>query len=330
MALEIADYIRKAGFKVRVFYLDDVEPLSPMAHIFDTQKLTVISALSIKNCLHTHGFRPVMVGVFLKHMRPKLNILTTLHIQFIPDMRFLHSRFRVKLAFRLFLWALSKYNSVVCISTSMQRYYSKHRRDLRSVVIRNFRNPVQTEECSIEINGWAKEQRLNRRGIFLFAGALIERKNVLPLINWVALNSGFSLVVCGSGCLASDVAEVSSLCDRVLNLGFVDDLGRIFPHVDGLILPSFTEGLPLVVLEAASFGVPSVLSNITVHRELAASGLGYVFNHKSFVDLEDALRRVMSDRLSSDDHHRIRRIYISEFSPDGLGSRYVDIVRRGL
>lgn len=50
---------------------------------------------------------------------------------------------------------------------------------------------------------------------------------------------------------------------NVVVLGHVDDLTAVYSAIDVLILPSYREGLPTVVLEAASFKVPSIVTDAT-------------------------------------------------------------------
>ena len=59
--------------------------------------------------------------------------------------------------------------------------------------------------------------------------------------------------------------------------GFRADLDRFLPHLDLLVLPSYTEGLPNVVLEACAAGVPVVATAAGGTPEVIADGLnGYL------------------------------------------------------
>ena len=44
--------------------------------------------------------------------------------------------------------------------------------------------------------------------------------------------------------------------------GFRSDLDKFLPHLDLMVLPSFSEGLPNVVLEALAAGIPVVATSV--------------------------------------------------------------------
>ncbi len=64
---------------------------------------------------------------------------------------------------------------------------------------------------------------------------------------------------------------------RFILAGFRDDLDRFLPHWDLSVLPSFTEGLPTVVLESYAAGVPVVATAVGGTPEAVADGVdGYL------------------------------------------------------
>lgn len=72
------------------------------------------------------------------------------------------------------------------------------------------------------------------------------------------------------------IAELG-LEDRFILAGHRDDLDRFLPHWDLSVLPSFTEGLPTVVLESYAAGVPVVATAVGGTPEAVADGVdGYL------------------------------------------------------
>lgn len=76
---------------------------------------------------------------------------------------------------------------------------------------------------------------------------------------------GTQLVIAGCGqereCLERQARELR-IGDHVHFLGAVDSPASLYAQLDVLALPSHSEGLPLVVLEASLFGVPVVASAV--------------------------------------------------------------------
>jgi glycosyltransferase involved in cell wall biosynthesis len=58
------------------------------------------------------------------------------------------------------------------------------------------------------------------------------------------------------------------LSDAVVFVDWSDDLSKIYSALDMLIIPSWFEGLPLVMLEAMYYGMPIVASNIDGMAEI--------------------------------------------------------------
>jgi glycosyltransferase involved in cell wall biosynthesis len=78
------------------------------------------------------------------------------------------------------------------------------------------------------------------------------------------------------GALESQI-EARGLQGRFHLAGFRSDLDKYYPHLDLLALPSYTEGLPNVVLEASAAGVPVVATAVGGTPEAVLHGVnGYL------------------------------------------------------
>jgi glycosyltransferase involved in cell wall biosynthesis len=83
------------------------------------------------------------------------------------------------------------------------------------------------------------------------------------------------VVLFGDGALRVALArqvEAAGLAGRFVLAGFRADLDRYIPWLDVMALPSFTEGLPNVVLEACAAGVPVVATAVGGVPEVIADG----------------------------------------------------------
>lgn len=105
-------------------------------------------------------------------------------------------------------------------------------------------------------------------------GRLVESKGFAMLIEAFAVartrQPGAQLVILGDGELRKQLqarAEALGVADSVRFCGHRDDLARLYPAFDWLLVPSRSEGLGLVLQEAALSGVPVICSDLPVFRE---------------------------------------------------------------
>ncbi len=131
----------------------------------------------------------------------------------------------------------------------------------------------------------------------IYVGRLSEEKGVKVLLDaWEHLDE--KLVVCGAGPLDGLVSDAASR----LNIDYLGQLDReevyaLIRNADLLIVPSlWYEGLPMVLLEALSMGVPVVVSNIGTLGEVVNEKIGYRVPPGDKV----ALRSTVLEHLSSD------------------------------
>ena len=115
------------------------------------------------------------------------------------------------------------------------------------------------------------------KGFFLlFVGSIIERKGVITLVESMALlkkrNDNFKLLIVGAGNLEHRLQLMinqNGLENHVEITGPIpnEELPPFFSGADIFVLPSFSEGFPLVVMEAISSGTVPVVSDLSVFAD---------------------------------------------------------------
>ena len=139
---------------------------------------------------------------------------------------------------------------------------------------------------------------------FLFVGWVVESKGIRELLNaieiLVAQRRKFEVTIVGGGTLESWVRERIAVSgwENVRALGWLSHLEvqRVFVQNDVLVLPSYAEGFPNVVLEAISAGLPVIVSDVGAVSDTITSGVnGYLIEPRSTDDLVAAMLRYIND-----------------------------------
>ncbi|MCP4230653.1 MAG: glycosyltransferase family 4 protein, partial [bacterium] len=80
-------------------------------------------------------------------------------------------------------------------------------------------------------------------------------------------------------------------------LGYLTNLDEVYPSVDLIVLPSYREGVPRVVLEAAACGVATVGADVPGTREAIRDGeTGMLVPVKDVEALAAAIASLLDDR----------------------------------
>jgi glycosyltransferase involved in cell wall biosynthesis len=138
----------------------------------------------------------------------------------------------------------------------------------------------------------------------LFVGRLVPEKAPDLLIHaFRHLEGDVRLVIAGGSSFTDEyvgsLEALASTDDRVVMAGYVygDTLTELYSNASVFVLPSALEGLPLTLLEAASFGSPLVASDIPPHLEIVSEDApGHrVFTSGSEDGLIAAIERARAD-----------------------------------
>jgi glycosyltransferase involved in cell wall biosynthesis len=121
----------------------------------------------------------------------------------------------------------------------------------------------------------------------LYAGRMVEEKGIREL---AVAADGLNLVVAGDG-------PLRHLLPQSIGLQPHDELEKLYDRAAVQVLPSYSEGLPVVCIEAMAHGRPVVGSDVAGIAELIVDGeTGYLVPPRDPTKLRDALLRLLEDK----------------------------------
>lgn len=251
----------------------------------------------------------------------KINILHSLHYSFpiflfkvkrivtIHDLTFfihpsVHT-FIKRYYFRLFIKLACRYaDRLICVSESTKK-------DLERICgRRSVSIDVIPLSCSPKMQVGEQELELVKKkfGVvsqyMLFIGTLEPRKNILNLINafykFSQKNRDYSLVIIGKkGWFYESIfklVEELHLERSVVFTGFVTTKEKfiLLSGAHSFIYPSIYEGFGLPVLEAITYGIPTITSKLSSLPEVAGNAALYI-NPTNVQSISDAIESVNCD-----------------------------------
>jgi len=134
--------------------------------------------------------------------------------------------------------------------------------------------------------------------LILFVGNLVAQKGVKYLIEAKKFFKNDSyLVIVGSGPLQRELKAMVEY-EGLKYVKFVnarDDIEKIMPQADVLVLPSTSESFGIVLLEALASGVPIVATNVGGIPEIVTGDVGIIVEPRNPVAIAEAVDKILSD-----------------------------------
>jgi glycosyltransferase involved in cell wall biosynthesis len=163
-------------------------------------------------------------------------------------------------------------------------------------------------------------------------GSVTPNKNQLGLVQALSVMANVVGVFIGEGGeqLVAAAAQLG-VQDRVVVLGYRSGADAWIPSFDVLVVPSFTEGQGLVVLEAFRAGVPVACSDIASLRQLVSDGwTGWTFDPYDARDMAMVIQHALTssphERTSVTD--RARRVFLAGYTVEQMVRRHDRLYRR--
>lgn len=232
----------------------------------------------------------------LRHAKRKTGIKTVIHIHFAEYQKIMTGN---RLVDVIILEILKKdVDEVVFLSKGTMESFIEHGLAREKCnVIYNF--------STLDIKSGCKP-KLHQDGApvkFLFIGAICKRKGFFDLADVMSSfkEDNIQLHVCGATSnqeAEEHFAELwETLGEKLVFHGFVsgDERERVYKDADILILPSYGEGLPMVIMEAFSAGCAVISTDVGAIPEIVKKENGIIIHPGDKDALKQAMQTLIED-----------------------------------
>lgn len=153
-------------------------------------------------------------------------------------------------------------------------------------------NNTKTSEVSVPVN-------------LLFVGSLDKRKGIIDLLKALkCLKNEYSFILHICGQLTDPEIKdefnnlLNDLGNSVVNHGYVSGIEKqsIYELADVLVLPSYGEGMPIVIMEALATGCAIVCTNVGAIPEIVKTENGLLFAPGDIDALTDSIRLYIDNK----------------------------------
>lgn len=178
-------------------------------------------------------------------------------------------------------------------------------------------NAIQTKDYAFDEavrNEIRKEYKLEDKYVIGHVGRFQYQKNHEFLVDvfneYLKLDNKAVLMLVGQGegeeAIRQKVADLG-MTENVMFMGVRSDVNKLLQAMDIFVLPSHFEGLPLVLVEAQTAGLPCYASKDVITKESDVTG------NIEFISLDDGDKKwaqIIYDNKKSDDRNKYTQLVI--------------------
>lgn len=325
----VNEMVTRNDVECEVFYFDPIEKLK-----FNCPCTRITSLKDVDfdrfDILHTHLLRPDVKAGLRRRRLKHVKLVSTVHSYMKEDLTNSYGALVAGLARKLWCFILNRYDRVVCLSQDMVGYYSGAIRPELLTYIYNGRYIDHNLGMEVPHADTAALTALRQQyAIIGGIGNITKIKGFEQLVHLLAINPRYGLVIIGDGVEKQPLEELAvslGVEDRCLFLGYRANATAYYQHFDLYAMSSYSEGMPLVLMEAASNGLPTVCSDIPIFKELFDVSEVVFFELYNIEDLSRAMDEAIEKRETLSGN--IRRKFINSYTAAIMCNNYLALYQQ--
>lgn len=215
--------------------------------------------------IHSHCFRS---DFYVWKNKLGYKAISTQHNIIIKENKIRFNIFFAKIIEFFWFYILKNNKAVVSISGEMRKYHLSKLNNNIIYTVLNGRKKPKIENNNYNFYNDIADLKKHYKLIGSCASAT-KRKGHSQIIKALPFLEDYYFILIGSGDHLEDLKNLAKklkVFDRCLFLGYKKDALTYLSFFDLFILPSYSEGMSLALLEAAAIKVPIICSNIEANK----------------------------------------------------------------
>jgi glycosyltransferase involved in cell wall biosynthesis len=205
--------------------------------------------------------------------------------------------------------------------------------------LEKYRNKVLiAHEHTIDFKKFNIMKEYNKRDYMVgYVGRLSREKGVLNLVKSIKIilkqKDDLKFLIIGDGELRSVIEKYLKDNDLNRNVKIIKwvphgELPSYFNELKLLVIPSYTEGLPNVMLEAMACGTPVLANNVGSIPDVVVDGkTGFIMKNNSARYVANDIEKILNSPKLNEISHHAYNLVKNQFSKDKTSKKWFDILQ---
>ena len=329
VAKELCEQYLLRGLVCKIFYFDEVVQLQmPCA----TERISFKYPIAFGqwDIIHSHMFRPdayVWYHYRKGNIPQSTKLVTTLH-QPITYSALCTTYNKIHAYIGPLFWTklISIFNEVVVLNSDTANCLRQKRGKINITVINNGRTVPIIREISDTGDSERLVQLKQKYTIVGTISSISKRKGLSQMIEALVKLPGYAFVAVGDGPQLRELkvkAMNLGVIDRCLFLGYRANAVEYLSIFDLFVMCTYSEGFPLALIEAAAYGIPTVLSDIPILKAIIGEPNVSYYHLEDIEDLANKLQLVYSNKEKYGNN--IRRYYEQNLTANIMADKYIEL-----
>ena len=222
-------------------------------------------------------------------------------------------------------------NQVIAISTVIAAIIRKRCGRESNLIYNGVPIPKRTEKIDS-----LKQKNIRPQNYILALARFVPEKGLHDLLEaFKHFEGNFQLVIAGDADhdteYSHNLKRLSVENERIILTGFItgEELNQVFSHARLFVMPSYHEGLPISLLEAMSYEVPVLVSDIPANKEINLRRERY-FKCGDITELREKLTLLLEKGLQEEEMKEYQRQIVDKYNWRKIAEQTVNIYEKVL